>query len=86
MSHRMLMVLLLMLVLVKRGSHLLLLFMLVVHHVLHHWLREAANVYVDALLETMQARQMLLGWRRLTRSWRTTRKIVEVATFIHKRF
>lgn len=84
MAHGVLMMLL-MLVLVlwmERRSHLLL--FMVVHHVLHHWLRESANVNVDALLETVQTRQMLFCRRWLTRSWRATRKDVEVATFSHK--
>lgn len=84
MSQWMLMVLLmLMLVLrMERGAHLLLI--MIIHHVLHHRLRKAAHINVDALLESMQARQMLLSRRSLTRSWRTTRKNVEVATFSHK--
>lgn len=64
---------LLMLVLVlgmERGAHLLLI--MTVHHVLHHRLRKAAHVDIDALLKTVQARHVLLSWRWLTRTWRAT--------------
>lgn len=64
MAERMLVVLLMLLMLMlgmERRSHLLLI-VLIVQHVLHHRLREATHVDVDALLKAMQTRQMLLSW------------------------
>lgn len=77
-----LLVLLMLMLWMERRSHLLLL--VIVHHVLHHWLRKSADIHVDALLESVQARQVFFGRRWLTRSWRSTGKIVKVATFSHK--
>jgi hypothetical protein len=63
MAQRMLvMLLVLMLMLGMEGRSHLLLIVLIVQHVLHHGLREAAHVDVDALVETVQAIQVLLGW------------------------